>query len=486
MRKASAPLPGRRAFAAIALLAIALRVWASHWDPPLHADEYFQYLEPAWWHWTGVGSETWEWRDGLRSWVLPFYHGAWIAFLDLCGVSQGRLLTGFIRAQWALINSALIWLAFRAGGSLSARLAQAAERERARLWGGLLAALLCAGFAPLVLYAGHVLSEMPSMLSLLAGLVISGELAELPREQGASRRGAVLAGALLALGACLRIANAPLVLVPVVWLLARRRLRELALLIAAALLVVVAFGLVDLATWGGFASSFVAYLRFNLVEGKAANFGTEPASWYVHLLFELAPLGLPALLIVAVAGWRATWPYLLSDALLISYLSTQPHKEARFIIGFWPPLLIACAGSLGAWAARAELAEQRLRALAGPGLVLAIAALVLVDGLGDATHNWFDNERIDAIAWVGRQRDLTGFMVDDAYALSSPDYGSRAPKLQYDAALLGNDLVSHLLLPVGAGTLRGQAESAGFEVVRRGGRYLVLRRRTTGRRAERG
>jgi hypothetical protein len=102
---------------------------------------------------------------------------------------------------------------------------------------------------------------------------------------------------------------------------------------------------------------------------------------------------------------------------------------------------------------------------------------VLVAARRDASHDWLDNERIEAIAWVGRQRDLTGFMLDDVYALSSPDYGSRAPKLQYDAALLGNHLISHLLLPAGATVLRGQAESAGFEIIRRGERYLILRKR---------
>src|SRR5688572_18121534 len=127
-----------RVLAALLLLGVALRVWACFWDPPLHPDEYFQYVEPAWWRWTGVGSETWEWRDGLRSWVLPFYHGAWLAFLSLCGVRDGATLGAFLRVHWAIVNSALIPVAYRAGTELSARLI-ASRDARDAAWGGLLA-----------------------------------------------------------------------------------------------------------------------------------------------------------------------------------------------------------------------------------------------------------------------------------------------------------------------------------------------------------
>lgn len=37
----------------------------------LHPDEVFQTLEPAHRLAFGVGVISWEWRDGIRSWVFP-------------------------------------------------------------------------------------------------------------------------------------------------------------------------------------------------------------------------------------------------------------------------------------------------------------------------------------------------------------------------------------------------------------------------------
>jgi len=56
---------------AILLLAAALRLPLAFWPNFYHPDEIFQYLEPAW---RMLGHEsiiTWEWRYGMRSWLLP-------------------------------------------------------------------------------------------------------------------------------------------------------------------------------------------------------------------------------------------------------------------------------------------------------------------------------------------------------------------------------------------------------------------------------
>ena len=46
-------------------------------------DEIFQNLEPAYRLWTGHGIITWEWRDGIRSWLLP---GALSLLMSLTGM----------------------------------------------------------------------------------------------------------------------------------------------------------------------------------------------------------------------------------------------------------------------------------------------------------------------------------------------------------------------------------------------------------------
>src|SRR5512143_2896486 len=51
---------------------LALRVYLAIAFPNIyHPDEVFQTLEPAHRLATGWGIVTWEWRVGIRSWLLP-------------------------------------------------------------------------------------------------------------------------------------------------------------------------------------------------------------------------------------------------------------------------------------------------------------------------------------------------------------------------------------------------------------------------------
>jgi phosphatidylinositol glycan class B len=474
----------RSALIGLVLMGAALRVGAALFDRPLIPDEYFQYLEPAWWHLTGAGIAAWEWHEGLRSWVLPFFNGAWMALGMALGVRDGAWLTTLVRLQWALINTGLVLVAWRGGSSLARALRRepAPASEDAGFEGGLLAAALCAGFGPLVVYGGHALSELPSMLCLVAGLVSCAELCERPRDDRSARslRKAAWAGALLSLGACLRIANGPLTLLAPLWLLCTRRFRALLVLLGAALVPALLFGLIDLFTWGTFAGSFANYVKFNFIQGGAARFGTEGATFYLERLWETLPFGLPLLALAALGSVRASWPYLVSALALVGYLSREPHKEARFVLAFWPYLLIAAGGGLGVLIARARAGERSFArgALLAWLAALAVTLVVLVDGTRN-THrdHWLDRDRVAAHAWLGHQADITGVMIDwpigiaGSMALSSP-----APQLKFDPGLLGNPLISHVVAR--AGMLEAQLSlAAGFEVVHQENVFVVLRRR---------
>jgi hypothetical protein len=494
-----------RALACLFTAGAALRLSAALFDRPLIPDEYFQYMEPAWWHLTGAGLEAWEWHEGLRSWVLPFFNGAWMALWMGLGVHDGALLGTLVRVQWALINACLVLIAWRAGSSLARTLqreptpvdARGSAREQnwdesaapAGWQGGLLAAALCAGFGLLAVYGGHALSELPSMLCLLAGLVSTAELCEWPRDERSSRvwRKAAWSGALLSLGACLRIANGPLTLLPPLWLLCTGRFRALSVLLAAALLPALIFGLVDLFTWGSFAGSFVAYVKFNFVQGGAARYGTEDGTWYLRRLWQTLPFGLPPLVLLALCGLRGGWPYALTAAVLLGYLSREPHKEPRFILALWPLLLICAAGTLGAWVARARplvtsAAGAWRRFVRGPGLrwsfAFAFALVVLIDGARNIhLDHWLERGRIDAHAWLGHQQGVTGAMIDaPIFTAGGLWFNSPAPQLLFDPALLANPLISHVV--VRAGTYHEQVSRAsGFEAIHHEGGFVVLARR---------
>jgi hypothetical protein len=483
-------------FTLSALGAVA-RVVSVFFDRPLHPDEYFQYLEPAYTQLTGLGIQAWEFRSGLRSWVLPFYHGAWLAALMAVGIHKGSQLLHALQVQAALLNAALVWIAYRGGASVTRKLTAfwpraqpgAPTPDSREAWagfeGGAYAAFLCAAFPLLVLYSGHTLSEQPSMLLLCLGLVELCELSEQdPAPTRSTLRKAALAGFFLSSAACLRIANGPLVLIAPIFLLVTKRYRALLWLTIAALLPALVFGLVDLFTWGKFANSYIEYVKFNFIQGKAVMFGTEPPFFYFGALWKRAPCTAPILLGLSLLGWRRNYMFLAPLLLGLSYLSSQPHKEERFVLFVWPLLFISAGAVLAAARRRPSLFARgpntRGKA-ARPWLYPALAlALLLAVPLEDAFHvqgrSWLSRAPFQAEAVVAQDPTLTGLMIDTPiFAGGALWLGVSAPHFDFVEDVLPNPLITHVVV-VDDSKQRQQAEKQGFKEIDHIRRWVVLRR----------
>ncbi len=473
---------------ALCLLGAAVRVYAVFAHGPLHPDEFFQYLEPAYVHLTGVGIDAWEFRDGLRSWVLPFYNGAWIAAFMAVGVKRGETLVHLVQVQTALLNASVVWFAFRGGANVARKLsAGAADGGEDGFWGGLFAAFMCAFFPYFVVHAGHTLSELPSLLALFAGLVEIAELREEERpETRATIKKAALAGLLLSLSACLRIANGPLVLIAPLWLLLTGRFRALLALVLAALLPVLLFGLVDKLTWGEFAHSYVAYIRFNFIEGKAANFGTAPWWQYGESLWRRSLVAGPLLLLVALFGLRHNFVFMVPLLSGVLYLSMQAHKEDRFVLFVWPLLFTGAGGVLGALFARARAAGTLFDSRASVRAALNVVGAVLAFGLVLATPlegalymkdiTWLGEGRFLAETVVGDDPRMTGLLIDGPiFGGGALWIGRRAPHLDVDPGLLPNPLITHVIVESDSRT-RAHATAQGFKFVREINGMVIMRR----------
>ncbi len=490
------------ALGAIFFLGLVLRLVALGYEPPHHPDEFFQYLEPAWRHLTGAGLQTWEWRRGIRSWVLPGYHGAWMALLMRLGIRNGRVIAVILQAHWGLLSLVLVWAGWRGGMVLARRLARVKDEpassreepagETAPIgWqGGLVGALSCAAFPLLVRFSVHTLSELASILCMVPALTLTAELTSSRERAGRSK--AALVGVLLGLGICLRIQHGIVPLVALLWLLFARRLRLAVVVCGASLLPILAFGIVDRLTWGGFFASFITYVKFNLIEGGAAGFGTEPWGWYWTQLLHRLPIGLPILGLLCVLGIRASWPFVASALGLALLLSTQAHKEERFVMLFWPLVLIAAAGAAGACLAPrkslappptpgegAPSAPHRLRTWLVRCAVLASLGIVFADGARHFRGNDFADlarARLDCQAWVGRQSDATGLLVDQPLYTGGYMWLDRTfPLVRFRPVLLGNPLFSHMLVARDSESMR-EAERAGFAQVFSKDEFVVLRR----------
>jgi hypothetical protein len=461
---------GPHILAATFAVAIVARLFAAFWAPPVHADQVFQYLEPAWQRLHGLGYDTWEWRDGVRSWVLTGYHGALLALFDLLNLSHGRTLQKALAVHWALANVLLVWAALRGARCFARRdgdaQADAVSADRA----GVIAAVLVATFPLLVTFAPQTLSENPSMIALVWGLVLSAEALEARGNAALSRAG--LAGFCLSLGVCLRIANGPLVLVPTLWMLGRRRFRESAALLSAALLPVLVFGVVDALTWGGFLSSFWGYLKFNLIEGRAADFGVDPWYFYLERMHARLPILWLALVLSALASVRRTWPVLTSISCGLVYLSSTPHKEERFSVLLWVYLFMAAAVGI------ADLLERvKKPRVATAGL---IATLALIVAIGHARLRIGESEQSqdvrEAQAWVGRAPDATGLLLDDLFG--SGGYmalGASLPMTVISPELLSNPLYNYVVTRSGSEGARLSLARGFSRVHSIGGRWILRR-----------
>lgn len=467
----------RTVFWALILLAVALRVVAFAFQPDLHPDEIFQYVDPSTYKLRGVGWQTWEWRDGVRSWVIPAYNGAWLAIADWLGVRH--LKFQFIQVHWAVVNALWVPVGWFGSQALSLTLfkeppAQTPTDPRLRHWrSAVLGGLAMATYPTLVAYGPRILSETPSALLLATGLLLANRIA-----LGDSRgyRLPWLMGLALSTGVLLRIAQAPLALIPIIWLASKRRWRELAHVCLATVVPALLFGIVDWITWGAPFSSYIGYLRFNLIEGKAAQFGTEPWDWYFKQIWDTGGIGFLAAFSFALIGWRATWPWLATALGLCFCLSTQAHKEERFLLLLWPSVIVPTAAVGGLWWKGMVQLKARwvLVPVAALFILMSAPAITALPRFGWNSHA---RDVRAAQVYVSRRGKVSGLLVEGVFDSSGFTSSATAvPMLPFGPHLLGNPIFNYAIL-TSEGSER-EAVARGFRVLRRARNAVTMHRDT--------
>lgn len=465
--KASAPtpaLPRWLPLAPVLALGALLRLyWALHDQGLYWPDEVYQSLEPAHRLVFGYGLQAWEFIEGARSWALPWLVAALMKAATWVGLDAPPGYLGVVKGAFALVGAATAWGAARLALGLGARALPAAAG----------AALFALAAVP-VYFGPRAMSENASALAAVWGLALA-----LP--PGASRREGRWGAALLGLAVLLRLQSALFCVALVGVLAVRRAWRPLldALLVLA--LWALLYGLLDRLTWGGWWHSARVYLAFNVVEGKAAGWGTQPFGYYGRVLLE----GMPAVTLVAGAlalggAWGA--PGLaVTGALFFLAHALQPHKELRFLMPLFP-LLAALAG-VGLTRLVDALRTRELE----PLLALAVAVVALHSGLSAGRLRFRDvgqylDSKPDASAWddfgaanrllmrAGREPDLCGLKVEAVHLAWTGGQSS----LHRDVPLYG-----HLGPPRSAGTynyvLTVREAARGGRVVALDGPYALVR-----------
>lgn len=327
-RRVAARVAERRP-AALLLLSLSLaaglllRLWlAFHDDGIFWPDEIYQSLEPAHRVVFGYGLQPWEFAVGARNWAFPGFVALLLELFALLGLTDPHAYVPAIRVVFCVLS---------VGGAVGAY--QLARSYGASSLPAAVGSALCLLAAPLIYFAPRAMNEPTAALPAVFGLAFA--LRPAPR-----RWQVVLGAALLALAVFFRLQAAIFCPGLLAVMVARRQwtaaVTAISVFAAAGLL----FGLLDLLTWGSWFHSAIAYLRFNLVEGRSAEWGTSGRAYYPKVL--LSSMGPAALVLAALclaAVRRAPGLCALAAAFLVAH-TLIPHKELRFLL---PVLPILCA-----------------------------------------------------------------------------------------------------------------------------------------------
>ena len=245
-------------------LAATLRIAASIPFTVGWFDEIWQYLEPAWHLVAGPWVQTWDYRAGLRSWLIP----------ELLAVPMGL---GHALSPDTTLHLLLARLALAALSLVIVGAAVSLGLRLSRLH-GIVAGFVAATWFELVYFAPRALSE-PIGLALLMGAIwlLCARARPGPRQFA-------IAGLLMGLCFVARIQYAPALLTLAIFT-ARRDCRGAWLpMIAGGGAALAIDAAANLAMGALPFRWMIEAARINLIEGRANAYGTMPLTGYLSLI----------------------------------------------------------------------------------------------------------------------------------------------------------------------------------------------------------
>ncbi|MDP9086810.1 MAG: hypothetical protein M3N02_08610, partial [Pseudomonadota bacterium] len=401
----------------VLVVAFLLRAGIACWPVLSHPDELWQYMEPARHIVAGRWVETWDFRSGLRSWLLPMILSGPMA-LGYAIAPDARLDLLFARLFCALLSTLAVLACVHIGRRLSPA-------------HGLIAGVATGCWFELVYFGPRTAAEpVATSLALLAAVLLL-------------RRGTVSmlsAGLLIALGCAIRLQYLPALAILVIGSIGLNR-RRYSLVLAGGLGGLAISGLADF-TMGAVPFQWVWRSYFvNVTQGKAASFGVEPYWWYGKEAWNLYGAAIFAILPLVVVGGRR-YPWLFASAMVnLAFHSCIAHQEYRFIFyTVFLFILLAAIGSVDLWSRYVRQSPSIPRRLASLPVLgsswLMLSALSA--GLGSAPARWGVNGRMIA-AWktAGDVADVCGvavYRIADMPAASYAVLSRDVPIYQFDDA----------------------------------------------------
>ena len=342
-------------FLGLLALAILLRFLAFNAYSAHVPDEIIQYLEQAHRLVFGYGVVPWEFREFIRSWLIPLMLvppmqlGAWLN-------PGGELYLVLPRATIAALNFAPVIAAWAIGRRIS-------------LQHSLVGMAVVALWVESVGFSVQTLSESLAVAAFMTAAALLHCKAKMPA--------IIAAGALLALAGLFRFQFGPAMLVFGA-MMAGKDWRIWKGLMLGALPVVVAGSLIDLAMGLTPYEWIYTNYRLNIAEGKMQQIaGVGDPLKYVRYLMESWQWALLVIPFLLLAGWRNHKALMAAAVVNLILHQLIDHKEYRYIwLSMQIFLMLAAFGSVDLL----KLSVQGKR-LANPAGNAATAALVAGWGL---------------------------------------------------------------------------------------------------------
>lgn len=373
----------RRLFVAILLMALVIRVALLATPRAYFPDEIFQYLEPAHRLVFGPGVVPWEYRYGIRSWLLP---------LILAGpMALGGWIDPAGGAYLLLPKLLLVGLSLAGVGA-----AAAIGRTLSPLH-GLFAAFVMAIWAEFALFSTQALTEV------VAVWIALGAAAILYDRERRSARALAAAGALAALAVVMRFQYGPAIGLFVVLRVGLDRRCWMWGLLGAGVALALSSAM-DLVMGGTPFAWVVENFRQNIVQGRSANMWADGPSFYLQAFIAYWSVWALPIGLLACLGARR-FPALMAMALANIALHTLiAHKEYRYILlSIVVLILLAAIGTIDTVRASGMRGGRNLR------LAVAIAGWITASLMTITLP-------IPAWQWSARTPDLQAF----AYLRQSP------------------------------------------------------------------
>lgn len=294
-----------------------------------HDDEHYQVIEFANYKLGGcdAGDLPWEFGKEMRPGLQPFVAYAVISCARLAGIENPFDQAFLLRLLSAILSVTVTWYFiknWKAGPALPAT----AIAYSYLLW---ITVFVNVRFS----------SENWSATFFFAGLAIS-------MGEGRHALRSFLCGLLMGLSFVLRYQSAIFVAAFLLWLLLveRKGISALVKIVAGCIAALLIGGAADAWLYGKIVFPPLNYFVWNIVEGKASGFGTEPFWFYFTEVFLKAIPPFSILLICAFLYFWYRFPKNVITWISLSFVlvhSVIGHKEVRFLfpLAFIAPIVIS-------------------------------------------------------------------------------------------------------------------------------------------------